>query len=80
LVALFVGARWYPDDAGDRPPAGPIVWRVLAGRGTLVAAGTRLYFLMIGAVWGYLEGISRAAGLSRKQTGTALSGGSSSVS
>jgi hypothetical protein len=30
---------------------------------------------MIGAVWGYLEGIARAAGLSLEQTGTALSRG-----
>ena len=75
LIALFVSARWYPDDPGDRPPAGQIVWRVLAGRAGLVAAGTGLYFLMIGAVWGYLEGIARGAGLSLEQTGTALSGG-----
>jgi hypothetical protein len=59
LIVLFVSVRWYPDDPGDRPPAGQIAWRVLAGRGTLVAAGTGLYFLMIGAVWGYLEGIAR---------------------
>ena len=77
LAGLSVGARWYPDDPGDRPPAGQIAWRVVAGRGTLVVAGTGLYFLMIGAVWSYLEGIARAAGLSLKQTGTALSGGSS---
>ena len=75
LIALFVSARWYPDDPEDRPPAAQIAWRVLAGRGTLVVAGTGLYFLMIGAVWGYLEGIARAAGLSLEQTGTALSGG-----
>ena len=75
LIALFVSARWCPDDPGDRPPAGQIAWRVLAGRAGLVAAGTGLYFLMIGAVWGYLEGIARAAGLSLQQTGTALSGG-----
>jgi MFS family permease len=75
LIAPFVSARWYPDDPGDRPPAGQIAWRVLAGRGTLVVAGTGLHFLMISAVWGYLEGIARAAGLSLEQTGTALSGG-----
>jgi predicted MFS family arabinose efflux permease len=75
LVSLIVSALWYPEDPGDRPPRDPIAWRVLAGRGALVAAGTALYFLMIGAVWGYLEGIARGAGLSLEQTGTALSTG-----
>ena len=75
LVALFAGARWYPENPGDRPPNGPVAWRSLAGRGTLVALGAGLYFLMIGAVWGYLEGIAREAGLSLEQTGTALSAG-----
>jgi predicted MFS family arabinose efflux permease len=75
LVALLVSVRWYPQNPGDRPASGPIEWRLLAGRGILVAAGTGLYFLMIGAVWGYLEGIAREAGLSLEQTGTALSTG-----
>ena len=75
LIALLVSARWYPDNPGDRPSTGRIAWRALAGRGMLVAAGTGLYFLMIGAVWGYLEGIAREAGLSLEQTGTALSVG-----
>jgi len=38
-----------------------------------VIAGAGIYFLMIGAVWGYLEGIAREAGLSLLQTGQALS-------
>jgi predicted MFS family arabinose efflux permease len=75
LTALLVSARWYPDNPGDRPPVSPIGWRALAGRGILVTVGTGLYFLMIGAVWGYLEGIAREAGLSLEQTGTALSTG-----
>ena len=75
LVSLLVSALWYPEDPGDRPPRASIAWRALAGRGALVAAGTALYFLMIGAVWGYLEGIARGAGLSLEQTGTALSTG-----
>ncbi len=75
LITLLVSARWYPEDPADRPASGPMAWRSLAGRGSLVAAGTALYFLMIGAVWGYLEGIAREAGLSLEQTGTALSVG-----
>jgi DHA1 family inner membrane transport protein len=75
LAVLIISARWYPDNPGDRPPSGPIAWRALAGRGALVTMGTGLYFLMIGAVWGYLEGIAREAGLSLEQTGTALSSG-----
>jgi predicted MFS family arabinose efflux permease len=75
LAALLLSLRWYPDNPADRPANGPIAWRLLAGPGALVAAGTGLYFLMIGAVWGYLEGIAREAGLSLEQTGTALSTG-----
>ena len=75
LITFVVSAWWYPEDPGDRPPSGPMAWRSLVGRGSLVAAGTGLYFLMIGAVWGYLEGIAREAGLSLEQTGTALSAG-----
>ena len=75
LLALLVSLRWYPQNPADRPPSGPIAWRSLAVPGVLVAVGTGLYFLMIGAVWGYLEGIAREAGLSLQQTGTALSTG-----
>jgi predicted MFS family arabinose efflux permease len=75
LIALLISARWYPNNPGDRPPVSPIAWRTLASRGILVTVGTGLYFLMIGAVWGYLEGIAREAGLSLEQTGTALSTG-----
>jgi predicted MFS family arabinose efflux permease len=75
VVALLLSIRWYPENPGDRQAGAPIAWRLLAGRGVLVAAGTGLYFLMIGAVWGYLEGIAREAGLSLEQTGTALSTG-----
>ena len=75
LAALLLSFRWYPDNPADRPAHGPSAWRLLAGPGVLVAAGTALYFLMIGAVWGYLEGIAREAGLSLEQTGTALSTG-----
>ncbi len=75
LITFLVSARWYPADPSDRPPNGPMAWRSLVGRGSLVVAGTGLYFLMIGAVWGYLEGIAREAGMSLEQTGTALSVG-----
>jgi len=75
VAALLASARWYPENPGDRPTDDPIAWRSLAGRGSLVAAGAGLYFLMIGAVWGYLEGIAREAGLSLEQTGTALGAG-----
>ena len=75
LVALLICLLWYPQNPADRPASGPIAWRSLAVPGVLVAVGTGLYFLMIGAVWGYLEGIAREAGLSLQQTGTALSTG-----
>jgi predicted MFS family arabinose efflux permease len=63
----------FPEDPGDRPQSGPLDWRQLAGPGTAAVLGAGLYFLMIGAVWGYLEGVAREAGLSLKQTGEALS-------
>ena len=63
----------FPNDPGDRPSEGPLQWRKLAGRGTALILGTVFYWLMIGAVWGYLEGVARDAGLSLAQTGEALS-------
>ena len=71
LVALLLSLRWYPEN----PAHGSIAWRLLAGPSVLVVVVTGPYFLMIGAVWGCLEGIAREAGLSLEQTGTALSMG-----
>ena len=51
LTALFVGARWYPDDPGDRPPAGQIAWRVLAGRGS--PGGVAVIMRIRHLVWCY---------------------------
>jgi len=72
---LALSWRYFPNDPGDRPNEGPLRWRDLAGRGLAVVLGTGLYWLMIGAVWGHLEGIARAAGLTLAQIGEALSVG-----
>jgi predicted MFS family arabinose efflux permease len=63
----------FPDDPGDRPAARAIDWRQIGAPGAAALAGTCLYFLMIGGVWGYLEGIAREAGLTLTQIGTTLS-------
>ncbi len=73
VPTLLVCWRHFPQNPGDRPAAAAIDWRRLAGPGTAAVLGCCLYFLMIGAVWGYLEGVARAAGLSLEQTGEALS-------
>lgn len=65
----------FPEDPGERPRSGTLQWRRLAGPGTGALLGAGLYFLMIGAVWGYLEGVARGAGLTLGQTGDALSTG-----
>ena len=65
----------FPEDPGDRPRSGALQWRQLAGPGVAALLGAGLYFLMIGAVWGYLEGVARGAGLTLEQTGSALSTG-----
>jgi predicted MFS family arabinose efflux permease len=65
--------RYFPEDPGDRVQAGAVNWRRVAAPGGAVLIGTALYFLMIGGVWGYLEGIARAAGLTLSETGAALS-------
>jgi predicted MFS family arabinose efflux permease len=76
LIPTLVLCWWrFPEDPGDRPQGGPLDWRELAGPGTAAVLGAGFYFLMIGAVWGYLEGVAREAGLSLEQTGEALSMG-----
>jgi predicted MFS family arabinose efflux permease len=76
LVPLFLlSLKYFPDDPGDRPAEGTLDWRRLAGPGTAAVLGAGLYFLMVGAVWGYLEGVAREAGLTLDQTGEALSVG-----
>ncbi|MDB6091381.1 MAG: hypothetical protein JWN85_4165 [Gammaproteobacteria bacterium] len=76
LVPTLVLSWWcFPEDPGDRPRGGALEWRQLAGPGAAAVIGAGLYFLMVGAVWGYLEGIAREAGLSLDQTGQALSFG-----
>jgi predicted MFS family arabinose efflux permease len=66
---------YFPQDPGHRPRSGRLQWRQIAGPGTAALLGAGLYFLMIGAVWGYLEGVARGAGLTLEQTGYALSAG-----
>jgi MFS transporter, DHA1 family, inner membrane transport protein len=73
IPALALCWRCFPENPGDRVQAGGINWRRVAAPGTAALIGTALYFLMIGGVWGYLEGIARAAGLTLSETGAALS-------
>jgi predicted MFS family arabinose efflux permease len=76
LVPLFVlSLKYFPDDPGDRLAQGAVDWRRIAGPGAAAVLGAGFYFLMIGAVWGYLEGVAREAGLTLDQTGEALSVG-----
>ena len=75
VPCLVFGWSHYPEDPGERAPAGRLDWKPLALRGSAVIAGAGFYFLMIGGVWGYMEGIAREAGLSLVQTGEALSVG-----
>ena len=76
LVPTLLICWWsFPDDPGQRPRSGGLRWARIAAPGTAALLGTGLYFLMIGAVWGYLEGVARGAGLSLEQTGGALSAG-----
>jgi MFS transporter, DHA1 family, inner membrane transport protein len=76
VPCIVLAWRHYPEDPGERSQAAPLDWgRLLAGRGGAVVAGGGIYFLMIGGVWGYLEGIAREAGLTLIQTGQALSSG-----
>jgi MFS family permease len=76
LPCIVLAWRNYPENPGERPQSAPLDWgRLMAGRGGAVVAGGGLYFLMIGGVWGYLEGIAREAGLTLIQTGQALSSG-----
>jgi predicted MFS family arabinose efflux permease len=73
--ALLVSWWGFPEDPGERPRSGTLQWRQIAGPGVAALLGAGLYFLMIGAVWGYLEGVARSAGLTLAQTGSALSTG-----
>jgi MFS transporter, DHA1 family, inner membrane transport protein len=73
IPALALCWRCFPQDPGDRVQAGGVDWRRVAAPGAAALIGTALYFLMIGAVWGYLEEIARAAGLTLSETGAALS-------
>jgi predicted MFS family arabinose efflux permease len=73
LPCMVLAWGHYPDDPGERSQAAPIDWPRVAGRGGAVIFGAGIYFLMIGGVWGYLEGIAREAGLTLIQTGQALS-------
>jgi predicted MFS family arabinose efflux permease len=76
LIPTLLITWWhFPEDPGERPGSGALQWRQVAGRGAAALIGAGLYFLMIGAVWGYLEGVARSAGLTLEQTGGALSAG-----
>jgi MFS family permease len=73
LASIALAWRHYPEMPGERGQSISVDWSRVAGRGAAVIAGAGIYFLMIGAVWGYLEGIAREAGLTLLQTGQALS-------
>jgi MFS transporter, DHA1 family, inner membrane transport protein len=73
IPTLALSYKFFPEDPGHRARIGALDWGRLAGPGAAVVGGAGLYFLMIGAVWGYLEGIAREAGLTLQQTGAALS-------
>jgi MFS family permease len=75
LPTLLLSWWRFPDDPGERPRSGTLQWRRVAAPGAAALLGAALYFLMIGAVWGYLEGVARSAGLTLEQTGNALSAG-----
>ena len=72
---LALSWRSFPENPGERPRSDTVPWRRLAAPGAAALAGAGLYFLMIGAVWGYLEGVARGAGLTLAETGSALSAG-----
>ena len=65
--------KYFPDDPGGRPTTQAIQWKHIGLAGAAALAGTCLYFLMIGGVWGYLEGVAREAGMTLSQIGTTLS-------
>jgi predicted MFS family arabinose efflux permease len=73
IPALVLCWKCFPDNPGDRVQASGLHWHRIAAPGAAALAGTALYFLMIGGVWGYLEGIAREAGLTLSQIGTTLS-------
>jgi predicted MFS family arabinose efflux permease len=73
LPTLVYCWKYSPEDPGGRPATKAIDWHLIGLPGVAVLAGTGLYFLMIGGVWGYIEGVGRAAGLTLLQIGTTLS-------
>ncbi len=75
IPCLVLAFRYYPDRPGVRPFAGRVQWRRVVPRAVALLTGAGVYFLMIGGVWGYLEGVARAAGMTLAQTGEALSVG-----
>lgn len=77
LIFPFLPFAWrhLPDDPGGAIERTALPWSTVARRGVLLLLGTGSYFLMIGGVWGYLEGIARAANVTLAQTGAAISAG-----
>ena len=77
LIIPFMPFAWrhLPDDPGGPIQRAALPWGTVARRGGLLLLGTGSYFLMIGGVWGYLEGIARAANVTLAQTGQAISAG-----
>lgn len=77
LIVPFIPWAWrhLPDDPGGPVQRVPFPWAAVGRRGALLLLGVSSYFLMIGGVWGYLEGIAKAAHLTLAQAGPAISGG-----
>jgi predicted MFS family arabinose efflux permease len=75
FIVPFLPWAWrhLPDDPGGPVQRAAMPWATVARRGSLLLLGAGSYFLMIGGVWGYLEGIARAAHLPLALTGQAIS-------
>ena len=74
--SIVLAWLFFPDEPGERSQRISTIDRgSLALRGGAVILAAGIYYLMIGSVWGHLEGIAREAGLTLVETGRALSFG-----
>jgi MFS transporter, UMF2 family, putative MFS family transporter protein len=73
--ASLLCARFFPENGPKTTTAGAVASRIPLVPAFLAVIGTLLYFLMGGAVWGYLAEIAQELGLTLRQTSAALSTG-----
>ncbi len=73
IPTLLCCWKYFPENPGGHSATQAIDWKQIGLAGVAAVAGTCLYFLMIGGVWGYIEGVAREAGLTLAQIGTTLS-------